>query len=279
MRLLAAMAVAAGCAAAAQASAATRPVGSDPIPVITLKIAAFAADAKAGDDSLAPLMNRLSYVSGQGPTVWTQGMVPLDAGRGRAVDSIRVSVGGVLQAPGGAALNLRRAQFEARDYEVSLIRDWPAALKFDAGAVAVDVTPHAGLGLTNIGGLAEAGATVRLSAASRAQRAARELARLGVGDGAAFGDRGRWYLFIAASGRAVGLNVLRDDNGWNRAGWTTDASSALVGDAQVGVGWRRGSWQTSVGYVHREVKGAHMIWGQQTKEDSLAAFTLSFKPH
>ncbi|OYW84618.1 MAG: hypothetical protein B7Z22_10280, partial [Hyphomonas sp. 32-62-5] len=25
----------------------------------------------------------------------------------------------------------------------------------------------------------------------------------------AFGDRGRWYIFAAASGRAVGLNMLR----------------------------------------------------------------------
>jgi hypothetical protein len=277
MRLLAVMAVTAGCTAATQGWAAPQAGAAEPV-AFALNSAAYAADARAGDDAFAPLMNQLSYVQGQGPSVWTQGVAPLGAGRGRSVDSLRVSVGGVLQAPGGAPLNLRRAEFQARDYEVSLIRDWPAALSYDDGRVQVDVTPHAGLGMTNIGGLAEAGAVVRLGP-SRDQRAKQELQKLGIGDGAAFGDRGRWYLFAAASGRAVGLNMLRDDNGWSRAGWSTDASSALVGDAQVGVGWRRGAWQTSVGYVHREVKGAHMIWGQQTQQDSLAAFTLSFKPH
>jgi hypothetical protein len=260
MRLLAVMAVAAGCAAtAAPALAAPR--------------------APSYGDDFAPLLDRMSYATDEGPAAWAQGLVPLSDGRGRPVTSLRVSVGGVMKSPTARALNLQRGEFQARDYEVSLVRDWPAALKFDAGPVAVDVTPHAGVGLTNVGGLAEAGATVRLGALSRDQRAARELARLGVSDGAHFGDRGRFYLFAAASGRAVGLNMLRDEGQWNRAGWTTDANSALVGDAQVGVGWRKGSWQSSVGYVHREVKGAYMIFGQKTKEDSMAAFTLSFKPH
>jgi hypothetical protein len=275
MRLLAVMAVAAGCAAtAAPVLAAPR---AD--PVVTLKNPGFAPRAQADADDFTPLIDRMSYATDEGPAAWTQGLVPLSDGRGRSVSSLRVSVGGVVKSPTARALNLQRGEFQARDYEVTLVRDWPAALKFDAGPVAVDVTPHAGVGLTNVGGLAEAGATVRLGKLSRDERARRELARLGVSDGAAFGDRGRFYLFAAASGRAVGLNVLRDEGQWNRAGWTTDANSALVGDAQVGVGWRKGSWQSSVGYVHREVKGSYMIFGQKTKQDSMAALTLSYKPH
>jgi hypothetical protein len=101
---------------------------------------------------------------------------------------------------------------------------------------------------------------------------------MGVNDGLSLGDQGRWYLFMAVSGRAVGMNMLRDVNDWDRAGWTTDPTSTLIGDGQVGVGWRKGSVQSSFGYVHREVKGQHMIFGQKTYEDSLVAFTFSIRP-
>jgi hypothetical protein len=238
-------------------------------------LASLGAGRAAAAENLSPLLNRLSYETADGPYAWTSGSTPLSSRHPSG--ALRVSVGGVMAQP-NPALNLKR-EFQARDVEVALVRDWPAAVRYDDGVVEFDVTPHAGLGFTNFGGTAEAGATVRLSR-SRDERARAELARLGVGDGpAAFGERGRWYLFAAASGRAVGLNMLRDDSGWRRAGWTTDPSSTLISDAQLGVGYRRGAWQTSVGYVHREVKGDHMVFGQQTKEDSLAAFTLSFKPH
>ena len=235
--------------------------------------AASPAFCESRPQGLTPLLDRISYETADGPYAWRS--TALSAGRGKS--ALRVSVGGVMTTPGRQPLNLRR-EFEARDYEVALVHDWPEAVRLDDGVMRLDVTPHAGLGFTNRGGTAEAGAMVQLSR-SRDDAARRELARLGVSDGAAFGDKGRWYLFAAASGRAVGLNMLRDDGGWRRAGWTTDPASALISDAQVGVGWRRGSWQSSVGYVHREVKGDHMVFGQQTKEDSLAAFTLSFKPH
>ena len=148
---------------------------------------------------------------------------------------------------------------------------------FGAAGVAVDVEPHAGLGFDSYGeSSAEAGATVQLS---RADLAGERLKAMGVRDGARFGDRGRWYLFAAASGRAVGLNMLHGDQGWNRAGWTTDATSSLTGDAQLGVGWRKGDMQTSFGYIHREVKGQNMLWGVDPKSDSMVAFSLSIRPH
>ena len=240
---------------------------------------AFAAASPASCESrsqgLSPLLDRISYETSDGPYAWREGSARLSSGRGQS--ALRVSVGGFMAAPGRQPLNLQR-EFQPRDYEVALVRDWPEAVRLDDGVMQLAVTPHAGVGFSNLGGTAEAGAMVQLSR-SRDDAARNELARLGVTDGAAFGDKGRWYLFAAASGRAVGLNMLRDDGGWRRAGWTTDPASALISDAQVGVGWRRGSWQSSVGYVHREVKGDHMVFGQQTKEDSLAAFTLSFKPH
>jgi hypothetical protein len=36
--------------------------------------------------------------------------------------------------------------------------------------------------------------------------------------------------------------------------------------------------QTSLGYIHREVKGQNMMYGLDSKADSLVAFSLSIKP-
>ena len=36
--------------------------------------------------------------------------------------------------------------------------------------------------------------------------------------------------------------------------------------------------QSSFGVIHREVKGAHMIWAQDTRDDTVAAFTFSIRP-
>lgn len=36
--------------------------------------------------------------------------------------------------------------------------------------------------------------------------------------------------------------------------------------------------QTSFGYMHRAVKGDHMLMGQEAKDDSVVAFSLSIKP-
>jgi hypothetical protein len=176
------------------------------------------------------------------------------------------SGGGPLQPPGSAA---------TQAYELSVVHDWPGAVSFNTDRFGLNLSPHAGVGVTSYGGgLAEAGATLQLS-----ERVAKGLGKLGVRDGAAFGDQGRWYLFAAASGRAVGLNMLRGDAGWTRAGFTTDPTSTLVGDAQVGVGWRKGALQTSVGFVHREMKGMHTLYGQDVPSgDSLVAFSISVKP-
>jgi hypothetical protein len=234
-------------------------------------------------DPIGSLIARETYAPGEGPVRWASGETRLSSSPDGPVDSLRVSVGGALRTPGGIPLNLSRAEYEAKAYEVALTRDWPGALSFDGKAFGVDVTPHAGLGVTSYGGSAEAGAMLEVSKKqSQSETAAERLKALGLRDGARFGDRGRWYLFAAASGRAVGLNMLHNgsswQDGWDRAGWTQDAASTLIGDAQVGVGWRKGPVQTSFGYIHREVKGANMIWGQDTKADSVVAFSLSIKP-
>lgn len=287
MRSMAGIATVLICAAAGAASAQTlssqksgaAPFG-DTSALALLNQAAFAPRTFTDKvDPISSLIEREAYAPGEGPVRWETGEARLSASPDGPVDSLRVSVGGALVTPGGLPLNLSRAQYETRAYEVAVTRDWPAALSFEGKAFGVDLTPHAGVGVTNIGGSAEAGATLQLSKRqSLSENASERLKALGLRDGARFGDRGRWYLFAAASGRAVGLNMLHNEGGWDRAGWSQDTASTLVGDAQVGVGFRKGPMQTSLGYIHREVKGAHMIWGQDTRDDSMVAFSLSIKP-
>jgi hypothetical protein len=245
----------------------------------TVAILNQAAFAPKGYDPGELMLGREAYEPGVGPVRWASGQVQLSHAEDGPVDSLRVSVGGALRTPLGLPLVRGDAQFEAEAYEVALTRDWPGAMSFEGRSFGLDVSPHAGLGMTSRGGSAEAGATVELSKRqSLSETAAARLKALGLRDGARFGDKGRWYLFAAASGRAVGLNMLHTDSGWDRAGWSQDATSTLVGDAQVGVGWRKGPVQTSLGYMHREVKGPNQLWGVESKADSMVAFSLSIKP-
>ncbi len=276
MRLLAGLAIALSFGAATGSAAqALRPGG-----VTGVNDAAFASDKapKIRQDDFANLIEREQFAADGAPVRWTTNNFQLGKTARGSVDTMRLSVGGSERSPSGLPANIdpRAAQFDADAYEVAVTRDW-APVRFGAGELDVAVTPHTGVGLSNSGGQAEAGATLTV-AQKRDGEVEDRLNDLGVRDGKAYGDQGRWYLFAAASGRAVGLNVLRSDNGWDGQGWTTDPSSALVGDAHVGVAYRKGSMQTSFGYIHREVKGEHMVFNQETKEDSVLAFTFSIKP-
>ncbi|HEX6860915.1 MAG TPA: DUF2219 domain-containing protein [Caulobacteraceae bacterium] len=226
--------------------------------------AATAAHAQA-PSALAPL-NAAVFDSGKPvPTEWKT--TETKAGEAR----LQLSVGGErLTARGAPALSpLDEAVFEPRGFDVRLSREWPAAVRLDGG---VEITPHADVGFSDAGPGAGAGATV-----SFGDRVAN---RLGVRDGKRFGDQGRWYLFAATSGRSVGLNLLRGENGQlHRAGWSVDGNSALVSDAQAGIGWRKGPMQASLGYMRREIKPKqHGIRGMESQEDDLVAISFSFKP-
>jgi hypothetical protein len=91
-----------------------------------------------------------------------------------------------------------------------------------------------------------------------------------------FGDKGRIYVFAAVHGQAVGMNL----QGLQRAGWSTDYSSALVGDGQIGVGWRKGGFEADLGYVHRSVHLQNTPLGvSDGYADDMAALSFTFHPH
>ena len=227
----------------------------------------------------ARLLDADRYYEGRGPVSWRSNAFVV-AEKNGAVDSVRVSLANVSRTAATAPLSLVRpdaSNFDADDIDVTLTRGWPSAVKFAAGKYALDVTPHAGFGFGDAGGSAEAGATVRLGK----NMEDRVSDSLGLRDGSeAFGQRGRWYVFAAASGRAVGMNMLRGQDGdWSRAGLTSDVNSKLIGDSQAGVAWRRGPMQASLGYIHREMKAKDQIMGMATQKDSMVALSFSLKPH
>ena len=249
MRWAALIAIAVGCGSAAGACAQSATAARQ------LKDAAFATHT-------------------DGAVAWQSGEVRLSADRDQtSVVSLRIKVGEALRPPVGPLLSPDRKEFD-----VTVVRSWPKAVSFEAEAFDLAIAPHAGLGVSNRGGQAEGGAMLTVSPKSRGEQAMARLRDMGVKDGASFGDAGRWYLFAAASGQAVGLNMTHDEHGWDRAGWSTDTTSGLVGDAQIGVGWRKGDGQASFGVIHREVKGRHMIFGQMTRDDTMAAFSFSIRP-
>jgi hypothetical protein len=195
-------------------------------------------------------------------------------GRDGSIDRISVSQGGPVLGGGGAPVwfDPGRAAVQDRSYDINYTRGWPGALKVASGRYAMDVTPHAGVGTTSLGQSAEFGATVHIGAAEG-------LERLGVHQGSNFGQRGRWYLYAEASGRAIGYNFLRGDTGWRRSGLSTD-QGAFIGDQQAGVAWRKGDMQASFGYVQRSIQIRNMRLEDLDidSHESMVALSFSFKP-
>lgn len=237
------------------------------------------AGIAAGD---ARILDADRYYDGAGPVTWRTNAFTHQAQAGGPIDSVRVSVAGVARTAAVAPLTLVRPDsdaYDVQDVDVTVTRGWPAAVSLKGRKYALDVTPHAGVGFGGAGGSAEAGATVRLG--KKKNMGDRVSDALGVREGdTAFGDRGRWYIYAAASGRAVGLNMLRGQNGdWTRAGFTQDVTSRLIGDSQAGVAWRKGPMQASLGYIHREIRAKEGIMGLATQKDDVVALSFSLKPH
>jgi hypothetical protein len=238
---------------------------SPPSQLQSLDAAIFDRTA-AENDPIAALLDR-GTIARDGLVRWGAAETPVTGAAG-VFDTLKLRLGQTFVSPGGLPLAHERTGAETTSYEVMAVRHWPGAMSFKG----VDVSPHAGLGLADGHTSAEAGVQV-------SQKVGQALQALGVRDGATFGDRGRWYLFAAASGRSVGLNMLRQGGSWERAGFSTDQQSALVGDTQVGVGWRQGQTQTSLGFVHREIKSSHMLYGVDPKAEDLVALSFSIRPH
>jgi hypothetical protein len=247
--------------------------------------AAGAVFAPSATPETARLLAPDLPVAGQGLAVWHSSEVTLAPTATGAVDSVRLSLGGIAYAPGGVVLarpdSLIGADTQA--FDMSYTRGWPSALKLSAGGYDIDFSPHAGVGLSSGGESAEAGGMVRFGSDLQ-DRVMSGLSGLGMHtvSSQSLHDRGRWYLFAAASGRAVGWNMSRDAQGnFQRLGWSAEGTSELISDAQAGVAWRKGSTEASFGYVHRDIQGDfNGVQGNPGRvRDSMVAFSFSIRAH
>jgi len=222
-------------------------------------------------------------IAGQGLVQWRS--TEVRQLHGAAVDSVRLTLGEIARAPGGQALAGPAGLLEPdpQAFDLRYTRGWPGAFAASAGGLDVDLTPHAGLGLSSGGASAEAGAMVRLGAHLQ-DTIIDSLDGLGVrhvshgADGA-----GRFYLYASASGRAVDLNMTRDAPGDpQHLGWSSDAAGEMVSDAQAGMAWRKGVLQASFGYVHREIRANPSMVSRIDPgkfSDSMVALSFSIHPH
>jgi hypothetical protein len=190
-------------------------------------------------------------------------------------DRLRVTARGEPRRADGAPVPPRALDARAYDdesYDVTYTRGWIAAQGRTASGLEVSLTPHAGLGVGSDGATAEAGATLKIGEG---------LDRLAPDGDEAFGERARWYVYAAGSRRAVGYNFARTRDGdFARSGMSHD-EGAFLGDASIGVAYRRGALQGSVGVIYREIEanGIKAYGGINTDvSEGLVAFQLTIRP-
>lgn len=190
-------------------------------------------------------------------------------------DRLRLRTEGVVRRADGSPLPpgpLDPAAWEAEHYDLTYTRGWTGTLGQTSSGLDVTLTPHLGVGVSSRGGATEAGATLRIGP---------DLDRLVPDGGETFGERQRWYLYAAGSGRAVGYNFARNRDGdFARSGVSHDSGSFL-GDASLGVAMRRGPVQGSLAVIYREIEVEELRSGNGVDTDvseGLIAFQLSIKP-
>jgi len=190
-------------------------------------------------------------------------------------DRLRLRTGGAVRRADGAPVPVSPvdpAVIQAEDYDLSYTRGWPQILGRTASGLEVSLIPHAGVGVGSRGGSAEAGLALRIGD---------DVSRLAPNGETRFGERPRWYVYAAGSGRAVGYNWARTRDGdYARSGVSHDAG-AFLGDASLGVAMRQGAMQSSFGLVYREMGVENWRAGSGVDTDvseGLVAFQLSIKP-
>ncbi len=86
--------------------------------------------------------------------------------------------------------------------------------------------------------------------------------------------RGRWMLFAASSGKAYGLNLIRDTfGGWRNAGYSEE-KLARFGSRQVGIGYRKNNSLVSLTATRRKLNSI-----DYSDKDTVVGVTVSVRGH
>ncbi len=222
---------------------------------------------EAADGRIGYAPDRSSQWAASNRDVWFESAGFDDRLRLRTEGSVRRLDGSPL--PPGP---LDPATFDAEHYDLTYTRGWTGTLGQTGSGLDVTLTPHVGVSVGSRGGATEAGATLRIG---------RGIEKLVPDGGDAFGERPRWYLYAAGSGRAVGYNFARNRDGdFARSGVSQDSGNFL-GDASVGVAMRRGPVHSSLSVVYREIETEGLRAGHGVDTDvseGVIAFQLSIKP-
>lgn len=238
--------------------------------------ARFDANFDAGDRALAGADGWIGYDPARAtPSPWAAANRDIWYDGASYSDRLRLRTEGRLRRADGSPLPpgpMDPAALDAEHYDLTFTRGWTESLGQTENGLDVTLTPHLGLGVGSRGQVTEAGATLRIG---------RDLDRLVPEGDEAFGQRARWYVYAAGSGRAVGYNWARNRDGdYARSGVSHD-SGAFLGDASLGVALRRRAVHSSIGLVYREIEaeGVHAGHGVDTDvSEGLIAFQLSIKP-
>lgn len=181
--------------------------------------------------------------------------------------ALSLGAGGAIVAPNGTSLLIGR--YGPTDPTVDILghtftRAWPSVVRVKTGTFGFDVSPHAGLGVSDSGQAQNAGAVLRFGR--------------GLGEAAGSGARrGVWYLFASAERETLGYNFMRGEDAWKRAGFASDPG-AQIGDTRAGVAWSRGPVEASFGYLYREVKPKDVNFDAQTTKESMVSLKVSYRP-
>ncbi|MFN6268361.1 MAG: lipid A-modifier LpxR family protein [Alphaproteobacteria bacterium] len=228
--------------------------------------ASFVAD-EARRGYMVPLRERGSPWAAANRDVWFES--------GDYDDRLRLRTEGPVRRVDGSPLPpgpLDPAAHDAEHYDLTFTRGWTGTLARTSSGLDVTLSPHLGVGVGSRGSTTEAGATLRIGP---------ELEQLMPAGEATFGQRPRWYLYAAGSGRAVGYNWARTRDGdFTRSGISHD-TGAFMGDASLGVAIRQGPVQSSFGLIYRELGPEGMRGGEGLDTDvteGVIAFQLSIKP-
>lgn len=274
-----------GAAALVPDSALAAGPGSDPWTVtveqpttVSNLLTRLNQDARLAESSSATPVSSGAWTSPatrDRPSPWAASSRDVWFENGAFDDRLRLQTDGPVRRVDGSALPpspLDPAAYEAVQYDLTYTRLWTETLVRTPSGLALTITPHVGVGVGSQGGSTEAGATLRVG---------QDIDRMLPEGEAAFGERPRWYLYAAGSGRAVGYNWARNRDGdFDHSGVSRDAG-AFMGDASLGLAMRRGPIHSSFGLVYREIEteGMRAGYGLDTDvSEGLVAFQLSIKP-
>ena len=216
---------------------------------------------------IAPLRERGSPWAAANRDVWFE--------NGDYDDRLRLRTEGPVRRVDGSPLPpgpLDPAAYDAEHYDLTFTRGWTGTLARTASGLDITLSPHLGVGVGSRGSTTEAGATLRIGP---------DLDQLMPSGEATFGQRPRWYLYAAGSGRAVGYNWARTRDGEFAGSGVSHDTGVFLGDASLGLAMRQGPVQSSFGLIYRELGPEGMRVGEGVDTDvteGVIAFQLSIKP-